>query len=186
MSRIGKKPVQVPSGVTIQVTDSAVKIKGTKNELSLNIPFGVKVESKDGMIVVTRQNDTYKNLHGTIRTLLANMIEGVTKGFEKHLDVQGVGFKAIMKGKDLELSLGFSHPVNVKTPEGLTVEIDKEKKNIIIIKGFDKQLVGEFAAKVRGLKKPEPYKGKGIRYEGEIIKKKAGKTVAGSSGGGAK
>ncbi|KKQ71948.1 MAG: 50S ribosomal protein L6, large subunit ribosomal protein L6 [Candidatus Peregrinibacteria bacterium GW2011_GWC2_39_14] len=183
MSRIGKKPVQVPQGVTVQVTGSLVKIKGAKNELSLNIPFGIELEVKDGVITVTRKSDTFKNLHGTIRTLLANMIEGVTKGFEKKLDVQGVGFKAILKGKDLELSLGFSHPVNVTTPEGLVVDIDKEKKNIISIKGFDKQLVGEFAAKLRSLKKPEPYKGKGIRYEGEIIKKKAGKTVAGASGG---
>lgn len=185
MSRIGKKPVEIPQGITVEVQDSSIKVKGPKGELSLNIPKGIKVEIKDNLAIVLRENDSCKNLHGTIRVLIYNMIEGVSKGFEKRLDVQGVGFKAQMKAKDLELSLGFSHPVNVKTPEGLTAEIDKDKKNIIIIKGIDKQLVGEFAAKVRSLKKPEPYKGKGIRYEGEIVKQKAGKTVAGATGGGA-
>lgn len=183
MSRIGKKPVQIPNGVETRVEGSIIKIKGAKGELAQSIPHGIKVEIADGQIIVTRTNDSHKNLHGTIRTLLNNMVEGVVKGFEKHLDVQGVGFRAQLKGKDLELNLGFSHPVNIKTPQGVTVEIDKEKKNIIIIKGTDKQAVGEFAAKVRSLKKPEPYKGKGIRYEGEIIKQKAGKAVAGATGG---
>ena len=183
MSRIGKKPVQIPNGVEVKIEDSVVKIKGAKGELAQIIPSGLKIEIKDGQISVVRENDAHKNLQGTIRTLLNNMVEGVTKGFEKRLDVQGVGFRAQMKGKDLELAIGFSHPVNVKTPQNLIVEIDKDKKNIIIVKGIDKQAVGEFAAKLRSLKKPEPYKGKGIRYEGEIIKQKAGKTVAGATGG---
>jgi len=182
MSRIGKLPVQLLNGVEAKIEGSVVKIKGPKGELSQTIPHGLKVKIKENKIFVTRQNDIYKNLHGTIRTLLNNMVEGVTKGFEKRLDIQGVGFKAQVKGKNLELNLGFSHPINVDTPQGITVEIDKEKKNIIIVKGIDKQAVGEFAAKLRSLKKPEPYKGKGIRYEGEIIKQKAGKTVAGVAG----
>lgn len=193
MSRIGKKPVQIPSGVEVRLEGTivnkfaacAVKVKGAKGELTQKIPAGLKIEIKDNTVIVTRENDTYKNLHGTIRSLINNMIEGVTKGFEKRLDVQGVGFRAQMKAKDLELNIGFSHPVNVKTPQGLTAEIDKEKKNIIIIKGIDKQAVGEFAAVLRSMKKPEPYKGKGIRYEGEIIKLKAGKAVASAGGTGA-
>lgn len=183
MSRIGKKPVIIPAGVTITVTGNSVHVKGPKGEMTQIVPAHITIEVKDGVATLARENDTYKNLHGTLRTLVSNMVEGVTKGYEKKLDIQGVGYKAVMKGKDLELALGFSHPVNVKTPNGLSVEIDKEKKNLISVKGIDKQAVGEFAAKLRSLKKPEPYKGKGIRYEGEVIKKKAGKTVAGASGG---
>ncbi|MBI5152214.1 50S ribosomal protein L6 [Candidatus Peregrinibacteria bacterium] len=185
MSRIGKKPVQIPSGVEVKIEGMVVKVKGPKGELLQKIPHGIKVETKEGQVVVTRTSDEHKNLHGTLRTLINNMMEGVTKGFEKRLDVQGVGFRAQTKGKDLELNIGFSHPVNIKTPANLTVEIDKDKKNIIIIRGIDKQAVGEFAAVLRSMKKPEPYKGKGIRYEGEIIKQKAGKAVAGAAAGGA-
>ena len=183
MSRIGKNPVEIPAGVTVTVTGQSVKAKGAKGELTQAIHPKVKVEVKENKVVFSPVDDSAESsaLWGLSRTLVSNIIEGVSKGFTKTLIVKGVGYKFAMKGKDLELQLGFSHPVLIKTPAGIEFELDA-KKNTIIVKGFDKQLVGEVAANIRKWRKPEPYKGKGIAYEGEHIQRKAGK----SAGGGAK
>ncbi len=180
MSRIGKNPIAVPNGVTIEINpDNLVTIKGPKGELRLQLHKRIKLEIADGTMTCTRKSESQqdRSLHGLSRTLLANMVEGVTKGFEKKLEIQGVGYRAAMEGKKINLSLGYSHPVIYNPPEEIKVEIDKDKKNILIITGIDKQMVGEVAAKIRGFKKPEPYKGKGIRYLGEHIVRKAGKAA---------
>jgi len=180
MSRIGKLPVTVPSGVTIDINDHKVTVKGPKGELSEKIHSAIKLEIKDGKVVFTRtaDNKPTRSLHGLARKLVANMVEGVTKGYEKRLEIIGVGYKAAVSGSKLTLNLGFSHPVEYIAPKGITFEIDKEKKNIITITGIDKQMLGEVAAKIRSYKKPEPYKGKGIRYVGENVPRKAGKAAA--------
>jgi len=186
MSRIGKKPVEIPQGVTVEIQEGKVKIKGPKGELSRVLPKEVKAEQKDNTIVVTRTGDSDKEkaIHGLYRTLLSNMVEGVTKGYEKKMEIVGVGFKFKANGNKLTLNVGFSHQVDFKGAEGITFEEEKEEKNIFAIKGIDKELVGETAAKVRAIRPPEPYKGKGIRYHGEHIEKKAGKAAAtGSSAG---
>lgn len=182
MSRIGKKPIPIPNGVTAEAKMSEIKVKGPKGELKMAIHPLLSIEIKDGNITVSRKSDEIldKSVHGTVRTLISNMIAGVTKGFEKKLEIQGVGFRATVQGKKLVLSLGFSHPVEFTAPEGIVVTIDQEKKNILTITGVNKQLVGEVAAKIRDLKKPEPYKGKGIRYLGEHIQRKVGKAAAGA------
>ncbi|MFH0834556.1 MAG: 50S ribosomal protein L6 [Patescibacteria group bacterium] len=179
MSRIGKNPVPIPSGVTAEIGKNSAKIKGPKGELSQNFNALVELKKEGETIVVAPKNDSKeaRAIWGLVRTLLANMVEGVTKGFEKKLIMVGVGYKVAAKGKDLELQLGFSHPVPVKAPNGITFEIDP-KKNTIVVKGIDKQLVGEVAANIRKWRKPEPYKGKGIAYEGEHIQRKAGKSAA--------
>jgi len=180
MSRIGKVPVEIPNGITIELTnDNVVKVKGPKGELTTPIHKNIKVEIKDNEVICTRlKEDTFtRGLHGLSRTLIANMVEGVSKGFEKRLEIQGVGYRANIQGKKVVLSLGYSHPIEFTAPEGITVELDKEKKNIIIVSGINKQMVGEVAANIRSYRKPEPYKGKGIRYEGENIIRKAGKTA---------
>lgn len=179
MSRIGKNPIQVPSGVTVTITGNTVSVKGAKGELTQVIHPNMKVEQMDNQIIVSRPNDLKLNrsLHGLTRTLISNMVEGVTKGYEKQLEILGVGYRAAVAGSKLTLNLGFSHPIEFNTPQGITIEIDKDKKNLLAIRGSDKQLVGEVAAKIRSYKKPEPYKGKGIRYLGEHVQQKAGKAA---------
>jgi len=178
MSRIGKNPVPVPAGVTVTISGQVIKVKGVKGELSHNFHPKMKAEQKGSEIVIVPVDDSRESraLWGLSRTLTVNLIEGVTKGFEKKLIITGVGYKSMLKGKNLELQLGFSHPVFVNAPAGIEFEVDP-KKNTIIVRGIDKQLVGEMAANIRKWRKPEPYKGKGIAYEGEYIPRKAGKTA---------
>jgi len=176
MSKIGKALINIPNGVDITFSGILIKIKGPKGELSFKIPFGINVEKIDNNIIVKPKNEKPNHklvaLWGTVRAIIANMVKGVVNGFEKKLEIEGIGFKAVMQGKDLVLHVGFSHPVNVKCPEGIVFKVDK---NVITINGCDKDLVGRTAAAIRSIKKPEPYKGTGIRYVGEIIRKKAGK-----------
>lgn len=174
MSRIGKKPIAIPDGVSIKIAGGVAEIKGPKGSLTLCPPHGISVLEKEKEIVVVPDYESRetKKLWGTVRALIANMVEGVTKGYEKRLEVEGVGFRANLSGKNLELALGFSHPVKVPAPEGIEFRVEK---NAIIVSGISKELVGRVAAEIRALKKPEPYKGKGIRYAGEIIRRKAGK-----------
>lgn len=179
MSRIGKQPVLIPKGVTVELKGQQLSVKGPKGELKLDIHSNIKAEVNPEEIVLTRKNESKlsKSLHGLTRSLLSNMVEGVTTGFEKKLEILGVGYRAALAGTKLTLNLGFSHPIEFQAPQGIAIEIDKEKKNILIIKGIDKQLLGEVAAKIRSYKKPEPYKGKGIRYVGEYVAQKAGKAA---------
>lgn len=178
MSRIGKRPIQIPKGVKVQKKDNAVYVEGPKGKLDYSLPVGIDVVIKDNLLSVSRSSDTkqQKSLHGLTRALINNMIKGVTEGFIKQLEIIGVGFKAQVSGKKLVLNLGFSHPVEHPIPERITIETPKPTQ--IIVKGIDKQEVGETAAEIRDYYKPEPYKGKGIRYVGEYVRKKAGKTVA--------
>jgi large subunit ribosomal protein L6 len=180
MSRIGKLPIEIPDGVTVELKDGLVTVKGPKGELSEKIHERIKVEVKDKEVICSRSDEDKfsKSLHGLSRNLIANMVEGVTKGFEKRLEIIGVGYKAQPSGKKITLNLGHSHPIEYMAPEGITFELDKDKKNIVIVSGISKQMVGEVAAKIRSYRKPEPYKGKGIRYEGEYVARKAGKAVA--------
>jgi large subunit ribosomal protein L6 len=174
MSRLAKKPILIPAGVTVTLTSGSVKVKGPQGELSLDVRPEVKIEQADSALNVSavKLNKKTKALPGTYVSHLKNMLSGVTKKFEKKLILEGVGYKSDVKGKNLVLALGFSHPVDVAIPEGLTVTAEK---NLITIQGVDKELVGQYAAKVRDLKKPEPYKGKGFRYETEVIRRKQGK-----------
>ena len=174
MSRIGKLPIEIPSGVTITVDSDVLTVKGAKGELTVPHLSDVTVAVEDGVATVTRKDDERiaKAQHGLQRSLLANAVEGVTKGFEKKLEVNGVGFRVAMSGSDLEMQLGFSHPVKYKAPEGITIATNKME---ITVSGIDKQKVGQAAAEIRSLKKPEPYKGKGIKYADEQILRKAGK-----------
>lgn len=180
MSRIGKQPISVPTGVEASSKEGIIRIKGTKGTLSFNVHPRITVTIENGVIQVNRMGEEKldKGLHGLTRTLINNMVTGVTKGFAKELEIQGVGYRVQMKGKNLDFALGFSHPIEFKAPEGISFEIDKEKKNIIKVMGVDKELVGRTAAKIRSLRPPEPYKGKGIRYLGESVRKKAGKAAA--------
>lgn len=182
MSRIGKAIITIPAGVTIQVSGNTVTVKGTKGELSHTLNEGITLKVTDQEAQLSRVDETkeMKALHGLNRSLVANMVIGVNKGFEKQLEIIGVGYRANVKGSMIELSLGFSHPIKYKVAEGVTVEQDKDKKNILTIRGIDKQSVGQVAAEIRAFKKPEPYKGKGIRYVGEHVRRKAGK-AAGSA-----
>jgi large subunit ribosomal protein L6 len=177
MSRIGKLPIQIPSGVTITVDDHHVTVAGPKGTLTqFMLPF-VKVTVEDNVATVTRENDEQiaRAGHGLMRALLNNMVTGVTKGFEKKLELNGVGFRVSGGGQALDMALGFSHPVKYKAPEGIQLTVEK---NLITVAGIDKQKVGQVAAEIRALKKPEPYKGKGIKYVDEVILRKAGKTGA--------
>lgn len=183
MSRIGKKPISLPDGVTFKVSDdNIVTVKGAKGELTQKLDADMKVEMQDGGIVLTRPTEQkrHKAMHGLYRTLIYNMVEGVSKGFEKKLELVGVGYKADAQGQVLELSLGFSHQIVVVLPEEIKVETETKKGNNpkITLQSYDKQLLGHFAAKIRGLRPPEPYKGKGVRYVGEYIRRKAGKSAA--------
>lgn len=176
MSRIGKLPVEIPQGVKIAFDSAVLKVEGPKGTLSRKIMDGVTLTISDKSIVVNRNDDGIKarSAHGLTRTLVDNMVVGVTKGFETALEISGVGYRAEAKGDVLNLSLGYSHPVNFLLPKGITVEVDKMTK--LVVKGIDKELVGQTAAKIRSFRGPEPYKGKGIRYADEIILRKAGKT----------
>jgi len=175
MSRIGKAPIAIPSGVEVTVTGNTVTVKGPKGELSLNVHPNMSIRVSDGMMTVERPDDSRLNrsLHGLTRTLLANMVTGVTVGFEKKLEIQGVGYRASKKGSDLEILVGYSHPVVVSPPNNIEFEVPTPTQ--IVVKGIDKQLVGQVAANIRAIRKPEPYKGKGIRYEGEVVRRKVGK-----------
>lgn len=178
MSRIGKQPIPLPDGVTVDESDGEVRVKGPKGTLSARMPERISIEVSDGEVRLTRPDDrkVSRAYHGLARALTANMVTGVTQGFAKELEIQGVGYRAQAKGKSLILNLGFSHPSNMPVPEGLSVSVDGNTK--IRIEGADKQLVGQFAADVRSLRPPEPYKGKGIRYAGEYVRRKVGKTGA--------
>jgi large subunit ribosomal protein L6 len=175
MSRIGKKPIAVPDGVEVQVGRGQVTVKGPKGELEQAISPEMAVEQEDDNLSVRRPTDRgeHRALHGLTRSLIANMVEGVTDGFEKRLEIQGVGYRAQLRGKSLELALGFSHPVQVEAPEGIEFEVPQPTE--IVVRGIDKQLVGQVAADIRKRRPPEPYKGKGIRYRGEHVARKVGK-----------
>jgi large subunit ribosomal protein L6 len=178
MSRIGKKPIAIPKDVKIQVADGSVYVEGPKGKLTQKVPGRIGIEVKDSQVIVKRPNDTKvnKSLHGLMRVLINNMFVGVTKGYSKELEIVGVGFRAQIQGKNLAMQLGFSHPVNFPMPEGIQIETPKQTQ--IVVKGIDKELVGRTASKIRDIFPPEPYKGKGIRYAGEIVKKKVGKAAA--------
>ncbi len=180
MSRIGKKPIEIPSGITVAYENGTLTVKGGKGELTLAVHPEMEVIVTETSITVKRPSDVreHKSLHGLTRSLIANMIIGVSEGFSKQLEVNGVGYRFQIQGKKLNLSLGFSHPIEYLAPEGIEFKADDTKKNILIISGIDKQLVGQTAAEIRSFRKPEPYKGKGIKYIDEIIHRKAGKTAA--------
>lgn len=175
MSRIGKMPVTVPSGVSIDIDGRSVKVKGPKGELNRDFNERVSISVDEGDAIVERVDDSRESraLHGLSRALLANMVEGVSDGFKKELEIVGVGYRAALKGRDLEMQLGFSHPVSYSAPDGITFEVPEATK--IVITGIDKELVGQVAANIRKIRPPEPYKGKGVRYAGEHIRRKAGK-----------
>lgn len=175
MSRIGRQPVAIPSGVTATIDGRSITVTGPKGTLSMTIAEPIVVEQEDGALVVSRPNDERdsKARHGLTRTLVANMVTGVTDGYEKGMEIVGTGYRVSAKGTDLEFLLGFSHPVVVPAPEGISFEVESPIK--FKVKGIDKQKVGEVAANIRKIRKPEPYKGKGVRYEGEVVRRKAGK-----------
>lgn len=181
MSRIGKKPILIPAGADVKIEGRDVVVKGPKGELQMQIPFDIKAEIKDSQILVSVLKDTKsaRALWGTIRMLISNMVEGVLKGYEKKLQLEGVGYKANMEGENLALQLGFSHPVKFLKEKDINISVEK---NIITISGPSKEKVGQLAAKIRAVKPPEPYKGKGIRYVGEYVRRKAGKKVVASAG----
>jgi len=178
MSRKGKLPIAVPKGVEVKISDTEVAVKGPKGSLTQKLVKGVVVKVEGSEVIVSLADDSgdYNHFHGLYRTLISNMIEGTTQGFEKKLEMIGVGYRAAVQGHLLDLQLGFSHPTKLEIPHGITVKVDKN--TVIIINGFDKHLVGQFAATVRSKRKPEPYQGKGIRYSGEYVRKKAGKAAA--------
>jgi large subunit ribosomal protein L6 len=175
MSRIGRLPITVPSGVDVAIDGQAVQVKGPKGSLSLTVAEPIRVAREDDVLRVTRPDDSGPNraLHGLSRTLIANMVTGVTAGYSKTLEIVGVGYRVQARGKDLEFSLGFSHPVLVEPPEGITFRVEAPTR--FVVEGIDKQLVGETAARIRKLRKPDPYKAKGVRYQGEYIRRKVGK-----------
>ncbi len=177
MSRIGLKPITVPNGVEIKIANgNVVTVKGPKGELTQTLTPELTIEQKDGELTVSRPSESkkHKSLHGLTRTLIFNMVEGVTNGYEKVLLIEGTGYRAAKNGKKLTLSLGFSHPVELEDPAGIEVEVPQQTR--IIVRGIDKQLVGNYASVIRAYRKPEPYKGKGVRYENETIRRKVGKT----------
>jgi len=175
MSRIGRMPIAVPAGVTVKVEGNVVSVKGPKGELTRTIPQDMIIEMEDNTILVKRPSEQkqHRSMHGLTRTLISNMIIGVTEGFKKTLEIVGVGYRASKQGTKLGLALGFSHPVEVVPPEGITIDVPAPNK--IIISGSNKEAVGQLAAQIRGYREPEPYKGKGIKYEGEVVRRKVGK-----------
>jgi len=175
MSRIGKQPIPVPSGVDVALEPERVRIKGPKGELEERVSRDMKIEQEDGQLVVSRPSDRrdHRALHGLTRSLVANMVQGVTEGFEKRLQIQGVGYRAALRGADIELSVGYSHPVTVQAPAGIEFEVPQPTQ--IVVRGSSKQAVGEIAARIRKVRPPEPYKGKGIRYRDEYVARKVGK-----------
>ena len=176
MSRIGKLPVKVPAGVTVNISGQDVEVKGPKGNLAFTVAQPIVVALEDGEIKVTRPNDerVSRSLHGLSRTLISNMIVGVTEGYTKKMDISGVGYRVQLKGQNLEFALGYSHPVPIEAPEGIAFAVESPTK--FSIAGIDKQKVGQIAAVIHGLRKPDPYKGKGIRYAGEVVRRKVGKT----------
>jgi large subunit ribosomal protein L6 len=179
MSRIGRQPIELPAGVSVALSPGRVQVNGPLGELSQQVPPRMKIEQENGSVVVTRPTERGEDraLHGLTRTLIANMVEGVTKGFEKKLEIQGVGYRASLRGADLELTVGFSHPVVIKPRPGISFDVIAERGGPlqVVVKGIDKQLVGQTAAEIRKVRPPEPYKGKGIRYDGEYVRRKVGK-----------
>jgi large subunit ribosomal protein L6 len=175
MSRIGKKPIEIPDGVDVQLAPGHVTVKGPKGELDQDVSAEMKLELTDGTLTVERPTDRgeHRALHGLTRSLIANMVQGVTEGYEKRLEIQGVGYRAQLRGQALELSLGFSHPVSVEAPRGIEFEVPQPTE--IVVRGIDKQQVGQIAADIRKRRPPEPYKGKGVRYSGEQVTRKVGK-----------
>jgi len=176
MSRIGRQPIEIPSGVTVEVSPGgSVTVTGPLGTLSQRVPARMAISQEDGVVTVARPTERGDDraLHGLTRTLVANMVEGVTKGFEKHLEIQGVGYRAQLRGSDLELAVGFSHPVTITPREGISFDVPQPTQ--VIVKGTDKQVVGQTAAEIRKVRPPEPYKGKGIRYQGEQVRRKVGK-----------
>jgi large subunit ribosomal protein L6 len=175
MSRIGKQPIPVPETVTVAIEPELVRVSGPRGELHERVSRELTVEQADGELLVKRPTDRgeHRALHGLTRSLIANMVQGVTEGFEKRLEIQGVGYRASLRGKDIELLVGYSHPVTVKAPEGIEFEVPQPTR--IVVRGNSKQVVGEIAARIRKVRRPEPYKGKGIRYEGEYVARKVGK-----------
>ncbi len=180
MSRIGKKPISMPEGVTANIAGNVFSVKGPKGELKrvLHLDLGVEIKDKEIVVVLVKKTKKSPALWGLFRSLIANMVEGVAKGFEKKLEFEGIGYRVVLEGDTLVLQLGFSHPVRFKAPAGIQLFVEK---NVIRISGIDKELVGETAACIRALKPPEPYKGKGIRYQGEVIRRKAGKKAVAAS-----
>ena len=178
MSRIGRLPIEIPQGVQVNLVDNHITVKGPTGELQRDLPAEIKVEVQDNQIVVTRPSEEreHKALHGLTRTLVANMVEGVTKGFEKKLEIVGVGYRAALQGNKLVLQMGYSHPVEITPPAGIEIEVPAPTR--ITVKGIDKEKVGALAADIRAVRPPEPYKGKGIRYEGEYVRRKVGKAGA--------
>lgn len=178
MSRIGKKPIDIPDGVDVKIEKGIITVKGPKGQLQREVHRDMTVEIQDKQILVKRPTDNknHKSLHGLTRSLIANMVEGVTNGFEKRLEINGVGYRAAKQGKKLVLTVGYSHPVEIEEPEGIEIEVPANNK--ITVKGIDKELVGIVAANIRKVREPEPYKGKGIKYEDEQIRRKVGKTGA--------
>ncbi len=176
MSRIGIRPVEVKDGVTIELTPTKFTAKGTLGTLEVKLPYGVKVNQKENRLMVDRVSDSklHKSLHGTIRNLIFNAVEGVSKGFEKKLELVGIGYRAAVEANELVLQVGFTHPVRLTIPEGLTVKVEK---NVIVVAGANKENLGQFCAEIRQVRKPEPYKGKGIRYQGEKVRMKQGKAM---------
>ncbi len=182
MSRIGRQPIEIPSGVDVQIgEDAVVTVKGPRGSLSQRLHPEMRIVSEGGVVRVERPSDegVHRSLHGLTRTLIANMVEGVTKGYEKRLQIVGVGYRAQLKGQALELAVGYSHPVTVDAIDGIEFEVPSPTS--IVVRGNDKQQVGEVAANIRKIRKPEPYKGKGIRYENEYVRKKAGKAAKGAA-----
>jgi large subunit ribosomal protein L6 len=179
MSRIGKRPIPIPAKVTIDINESHLTVKGPKGTLERDLPEKVKVEQDGEILNVIRQDEsrTARERHGLVRTLVANMVEGVSKGFEKRLDIQGVGYRAQAQGTKITLNLGYSKPVEMAMPDGIQVAVENNAQ--VIVTGIDKELVGNMAAKIRATRPPEPYKGKGVRYLGEFVRRKAGKTAKG-------
>lgn len=180
MSRIGKLPIIVPSGIEVNINGSNIKIKGPKGELEYTFSPLIQVIYADNTIMIKRKGEDphERSLHGLTRALINNMVVGVSEGFQKQLEIIGVGYRAQLSGKKLTLNLGYSHPIDYITPEGIEISMDKDKKNIIVVTGINKQLVGEVSAKIRSFRPPEPYKGKGIRYIDEYVARKAGKTAS--------
>ena len=181
MSRIGRKIIALPKGITVQTEGLSLVVKGPKGTLRIALPHGVQLEKQDGHLLLKRETDQQAALHGLVRSLLANAVHGVGEGFQKHLDIVGIGYRAESKGKSVTFTLGYSHPIEFEVPEGVAVAV--EKQTHLIVSGADKQLVGHVAAKIRSLRPPDPYKNKGVRYTGERLKKKVGKAAAAAGGG---
>ncbi len=177
MSRVGQAPIAIPEGVSVSVTSGAIHVNGPRGELHREFPDAIAIEQVDSDLVVSRTAETReaKALHGLFRTLVANMVQGVTQGYERTLEIHGVGYRAAKQGTDLELAVGFSHPVRKPAPDGIEFEVPSPTR--VVVRGIDKELVGQTAAEIRAIRKPEPYKAKGIRYEGEHIRRKAGKAA---------